>query len=116
MDGFFFVAQLMFKQAKFYFRFQNDRTKGRMGPSWAVTSLQKSYFESSIAGGRSDILYICCLQYEKSGNTKQDISPAIKDSKYEFWKVRHINYPTWTHSSFCAVSLNPEVKFCLFEC
>ena len=24
-----------------------------MGPNWAMTSLQKSYFESSIAGGRS---------------------------------------------------------------
>ena len=56
------MAQLAFKQAKFYFRFQNDRAKGRMGPSWAVTSLQKSYyFESSITGGRSDILYICFL-------------------------------------------------------
>ena len=29
-----------------------------MGPSWTVTTLQKSYFESSIAGRRSDILYI----------------------------------------------------------
>ena len=53
------MAQLAFKQAKFYFQFQNDRAEGRMGLSWAVTSLQKSYFESSIAGGRSDILYIC---------------------------------------------------------
>ena len=61
-----------------------------MGPSWVVTSLQKSYLESSIAGGRSEVLYICCLKYEKSGNTKQDISPAIEDSNYEFWKVRHI--------------------------
>ena len=38
---FFFVAQLAFKHAKFYFQFQNDRAKGRMGPSWAVTSLTK---------------------------------------------------------------------------
>ena len=49
------MAQFAFKQAKFYFRFQNDYAKGRMSLSWAVTSLQKSYFESSIAGGRSDI-------------------------------------------------------------
>ena len=28
---------IAFKQAKFYFRFQNDRAKGRIGPSWAVT-------------------------------------------------------------------------------
>ena len=49
------MAQLAFKQAKFYFRFQNELAKVRMGPSWAVTSLQKSYFESSITGGRSDI-------------------------------------------------------------
>ena len=55
------MAQLAFKQAKFYAQFQNDRAKERMGPNWAVTSLQESYFESSIAGGRSDILYICCL-------------------------------------------------------
>ena len=34
----FFLAQLEFKQTKFYFRFQNDRAKGRMGPSWAVMS------------------------------------------------------------------------------
>ena len=26
------------------------------------------------------------------------------------------HYPTWTHSSFRMVILNPEVKFCLFEC
>ena len=84
------MTQLAFKQAKFYFRFQNDRAKGRIVSSWAVTSLQKSYFESSIAGGRSDILYICSFTYEKSGNTKQDISPAIEDSKYEFWFLRHI--------------------------
>ena len=84
------MAQLAFKLAKFYFWFQNDCAKGRMGPSWAVTSLQKSYFESSIAGGRSDILYISCLQYEKSGNAKQDISPATEDSKYEFRYLCHI--------------------------
>ena len=35
--GFFFEAQLAFKQAKFYFWFQNDHAK-RVGPSWAVTS------------------------------------------------------------------------------
>ena len=29
------MVQLAFKQAKFYFQFQNDRAKGRMGPSWA---------------------------------------------------------------------------------
>ena len=56
------MAQLAFKQAKFYFRFQNDHAKGRMGPSWVVMSLQKSYFESSItAGARSDFLYTYML-------------------------------------------------------
>ena len=36
--GFFFVTQLAFKQEKFYFPSKNDCAKGRMGPSWAVTS------------------------------------------------------------------------------
>ena len=39
---------------KFYLRFQTDHAKGRMGPHWALTSLQKSYFKSSIAGVFTD--------------------------------------------------------------
>ena len=41
---------LAFKQAKIYLRIQNDRAKGRMGPSWIMRrTFQNSYFESSIA-------------------------------------------------------------------
>ena len=55
---FFFMAQLAFKQAKFYFRMQNDRAKGRMGPSWIMwRHLQNSYFESSIAGEKSCFVF-----------------------------------------------------------
>ena len=68
------MAQLAFKQAKFYFLFQNERTKGRMGPSWAVTSLQKSYFESSIAGGIKDLTFFTSVIYDtKSQETQNKI-------------------------------------------
>ena len=30
------MAQLAFKQAKFYLRIKNDRAKGRMGPRWIM--------------------------------------------------------------------------------
>ena len=48
------MVQLTFKQAKFYLRFQTDHAKGRMGPRWALMSLQKSYFKSSITGVFTD--------------------------------------------------------------
>ena len=35
------MAQLAFKQAKFYFGIQNDRAERRMGPSWSVTSFKE---------------------------------------------------------------------------
>ena len=71
--------------------------------------LWKSNLQSSNAGERSDILYICCLSYEKSGNTKQDISPATEDS------VNDVTAQLGSDIPFAHVILNPEVKFRLFE-
>ena len=56
--------------AKFYFPCWNDRVKGRMGRSRVAASFTESYFEFSVAGERSNILYSFCLQHEKSGKHK----------------------------------------------
>ena len=66
------MAQLSFKQAKLYVRFQNDRTKGRMDQSWAVTSFTE--------------VTLRIFNLKSQENTKQDVSPAIEDSKYDFCK------------------------------
>ena len=54
------MVQLAFKQAKCYFRFQNDRAKGRMGSS--LQSLEK------------DLTFFTSVVYNtKSQNSKQYI-------------------------------------------
>ena len=40
------MAQLAFKQVKFYFQFQNNHTKGNMGSSWTVMSFTEIILES----------------------------------------------------------------------
>ena len=86
------MAQLAFKQAKFYFQFQNDRAKGRMGPSWAVMSLYRSH-TSSLQSLEEKLTFFTSVVYNmKSQETQNKIflSPAIEESKYEFWFLRHI--------------------------
>ena len=55
------MVQLAFKQAKFYFRFQNECAEGRMGSSWAVKS-----YSSSLQSLEEDLTFFISVVY----NTK----------------------------------------------
>ena len=61
----FFVAQLAFKQAKFYFWIQNDRAKVRMRPSWIWRTFQNSYLNLQLL---EKYLVLCFLTFRIINN------------------------------------------------
>ena len=72
---FFFVAQLAYKLARFYFRFQNDRTKNRSKLGCDVISRSHT---SSLQSLEKDLTFFTAVvnNTKSQVDIKQDIFPC----------------------------------------
>ena len=84
---------------------------------WVQVGLWRHYrsHTSSLQSLEEDLTFFTTVVYNtKSQETQNKIFlQQLKTQSMNSGFTSH--YPTWTHSSFCAVILNPEVKFRLFE-
>ena len=88
--------------------------KGKMRPSWAVTSFTEVILQ--VFNRWRKIWHSLQLLFIIRKVRKHKTRYLSSNWRLKAWILENTShFSTWTHSSFCAVILNPEVKFRLFE-